>query len=128
VFQRTAFLYDRIEGAYSKLPAPNAQDLLAQREQGVKDLGLGFNVLFFLPQMDEPVDPEICRFFRSTPTIPEEMVCTWLKYLHQQNKRYESLRLSGGFTQEDFNALKLPIKIPLGTSALCCTVPSCLRL
>lgn len=114
VFQKTAFQYERIEGAYSNVRPPNVQDLLAQREQGVKEVGLGFNVLFFLPQMDEPVDPEVCRFFRSSPTVPEEMVCSWLRYLHQQNKRNEGLRASGGFTAEDFKALQLPIKIPLG--------------
>lgn len=114
VFQNTAFSYQRIEEAYCHCRPPNAQELLALREQGIKDVGIGFNVLFFLPQMDEPVDPEVCNFFRSTPTIPEEMVCNWLRYLHQQNKRYEALRISGGFTEEDFNALKLPIKIPLG--------------
>jgi hypothetical protein len=117
VFERTAFAYDRIEGPYSTLRPPNVQDLLQLRGEGNKEVGLGFNALFFLPQMDEPVDPEVRRFFTSSPTVPEEMVCNWLKYLHQQNKRYELLKVSGGFTEEDFKALKLPVKIPLGA---CC--------
>ena len=64
--------------------------------------------------MDEPVDPEIGNFFRSTTTVPEEVVCSWLKFLFQQNRRFESLKVSGGFTAEDFERLHLPIQIPLG--------------
>ena len=116
VYQATAFSYDRIADAYSNCRAPNAEQLVEQRERGVKHTGIGFNVLFFLPQMDEPVDPEIGKFFLSTPTIPEEVVCSWLKYLHQQNRRYENLRVSGGFTESDFKALNLPIKLPLGAA------------
>lgn len=39
-----------------------------------------------------------------------------MKFMYQQNKRYEALRISGGFTPDDFTALNLPIKIPLGAA------------
>lgn len=117
VYEKTAFSYARIADAYSNCKPPSADQLLALRETGVRDVGIGFNCLFFLPQMDEPVDPEIATFFRSTPTVPEEVVCSWLKFLFQQNKRFEALKVSGGFSAQDFEALHLPIQIPLGESS-----------
>lgn len=114
VFHNSALDYKRIEEPFSTIRPPTATQLLSLREHGVKDVGIGFNVLFFLPQMDEPVDPEILRFFRNNGILPEEIICSWLKNLNQQNKRFEALRTSGGFTEDDFKALRLPIKIPLG--------------
>ena len=114
VYRNTAFSYTRIVEDYSTILPPSADQLLTLREQGIKDVGIGFNALYFLPQMDEPIAPEISTYFASSPTIAEEIVCQWLQQLYRQNKQYEGLRSSAGFVEADYTALKLPILIPLG--------------
>lgn len=70
------------------------------------------NVLYFFPQMDQPLDPKIRKSLVSRS--PEEIVSLWLKGLYEQNERYNSLK-EVGFTDEDLDKLKLPIKLPSGT-------------
>lgn len=69
------------------------------------------NVLYFLPQMDEPVDPSVRDLFTQSGSAPEQFVAEWLLYLHERNKSYEALS-KVGYTDADFKALKLPIHLP----------------
>ena len=73
------------------------------------------NTLFFMPHMDEPVDPDIRKFLISTPFKAEEIVATWLRELYEQNERFAELK-SAGFKEEDFQALQLPIVLTEGSS------------
>jgi hypothetical protein len=116
VFARTALKYRRFGNAFSTCAAPNVADILRLRQRGNMEVGAGFNALYFLPQMDEPVDRSIGEFLVSAPTIPEEIVCSWLKFMVIQNKRYNALLQTGGFNDKDFAALKLPLRIPLGAA------------
>ncbi|RYG69087.1 hypothetical protein EON64_03605, partial [archaeon] len=76
--------------------------------------GYNLNVLFFLPQMDEPVDPDIRTFLTSSPFVCEEVIMSWLRDIHEQNARFEMLRASG-FTPADFKALNLPVQLSKGS-------------
>lgn len=83
--------------------------------------GSGLNVLFFLPQMDEPIDPTIRAFFlhgmkHHKQSTADEIVCHWLRYLAKQNRSYELLLSSGSFSLKDMRELKLPIQFPLTTA------------
>eukprot|EP01040_Poterioochromonas_malhamensis_P010041 gene10041-10914_t len=80
------------------------------------------NVLFFLPQMDEPVDADVRAFLTSSPFIVEEVITAWLRDLSDQNRRFAGLK-SAGLTPEDFNNLHVPLMLPA-----CCSVEMRKRL
>jgi len=71
------------------------------------------NVLYFFPQMFEPVDSNIVNILTRTEFAAEELMISWLKGLHTQNRKYESLLLSFLFTQDDLQRLLLPILLPI---------------
>lgn len=73
------------------------------------------NVLFFLPQMDEPIDADVRAFLTSSPYIAEEIVTSWLRDLYDQNRRYMALK-SAGLTNDDFENLNFPFKLPAGVT------------
>jgi myosin heavy subunit len=73
------------------------------------------NVLFYLPQMDEPIDADVRAFLTSSPYIAEEIVTSWLRDLYDQNRRYLALK-SAGLTDEDFANLNFPFKLPPGVT------------
>lgn len=76
--------------------------------------GYNLNVLYFMPQMDEAIDPDIKAFLSSSPFICEELVMSWLRDLHEQNVRYQVLK-AAGFNSNDFKALNLPIQLSKGS-------------
>lgn len=78
------------------------------------------NVLYFLPQMHQPVDSTFRAAFLDQ--VPEQIILHWLKGIHLQNQQYQQLLLDGTFTQEEFSGskvskrgLQLPIKLVPGT-------------
>jgi myosin heavy subunit len=73
------------------------------------------NVLFFLPQMDEPVDPDLRAFLTSSPFVVEEIITSWLRDLYDQNRRYAALK-TAGVTPEDFTQLHVPLLLPAGAT------------
>lgn len=77
----------------------------------------GFNVLYFLPQMDEPIDPEIVKLFTTGVGKgihkADELICYWLQQIFQQNVHYQKLVMNGTLSEEDLCNLNLPIKLPL---------------
>lgn len=72
----------------------------------------GSNALFTLPQMDSPLHPDVVNYLLQSKLMPEKIVCRWLREMHIQNKKYESLMKLSGFTAEDMQLLKLPIRLP----------------
>jgi len=73
------------------------------------------NILFFLPQMDEPLDGEFVRDLLGRESKPEEIISEFLGSLYEQNKIYSEMIIAGFLTDEEANLLKLPIKLPSGT-------------
>src|SRR5262249_35398532 len=93
------------------------------------------NVLFFLPQMDEPFDFKLRNMLLSSPFVVEEMMINWLRDLYDQNRRFELLqqqqqqttKRSGGgstdavnaafstFAEPDMQSFNLPIQLPKGS-------------
>jgi len=72
----------------------------------------GYNVLFKLPQMSSPLHVDVVNFLLQCKYMPEKIVCCWLRDLCMQNRKYETLVKTSGFTAEDMNNLKLPIRLP----------------
>ena len=78
------------------------------------------NVIYFFPQMMQPIDPG----FRDTflKREPEFIVMEWLRGLQEKNVAYELLLKEGVFTEEEYSGshgnkrgLQLPIKVVPGT-------------
>lgn len=59
------------------------------------------NVLYFFPQMDEPISKEYRKKFLQL--TPEVAVLNWLKALHDKNKEYLLLQSQGIFSQQEFS-------------------------
>lgn len=72
------------------------------------------NVLFLFPQMDFPIHSSVAAKLVAAYS-PERITCAWLHDLHKRNLIYESLR-HRGFCENDFKALKIPIKLPIHTA------------
>lgn len=70
------------------------------------------NVLYFLPQMKNPIDSEFRDNFLSL--TPEIIVLDWLESVYRKNKEYEQLFKHGIFSQERLKKLKLPIFLVAG--------------
>jgi ankyrin repeat protein len=68
------------------------------------------NVLFFLPQMDSFMDSGVVAEIGKTGA-PERIVSSWLLELYRQNERY-GLLTDSGFTAQDLEELRLPIRLP----------------
>ncbi|MFN7096811.1 MAG: ankyrin repeat domain-containing protein, partial [Gammaproteobacteria bacterium] len=79
------------------------------------------NVLYFLPQMQQPVDKGFLEIFLKQR--PEIILTEWLMSIVNKNKDYESLLLQGIFNETDFQGdkisdkrgLQLPIRFSVGT-------------
>merc|ERR1712169_103590 len=77
------------------------------------------NVLYFFPQMMDPIDPS----FRDTflQRDPEVILFNWLEGLLKKNREYESLLEQEIFSLKQFSGekgtlgLQLPIKLVPGT-------------
>ncbi|HJD59410.1 MAG TPA: ankyrin repeat domain-containing protein, partial [Rickettsia endosymbiont of Omalisus fontisbellaquei] len=69
------------------------------------------NVLYFFPQMDELVSPKLKEYLTSSNITGERIISSWLKALYTQNTRYTD----NGFTKDDLDEMKLPIKFKAGT-------------
>jgi hypothetical protein len=96
---------------------------IIRHQQGINE-GKHFinikNVLYFFPQMQEPIDPKFVSKFLALN--PEIVLLTWLEILDKKNVEYQSLLNNGIFTPEDFHGgksskrgLQLPIKVVPGT-------------
>jgi len=72
----------------------------------------GYNVLFKLPQMSSPLHVDVVNFLLQCKYMPEKIVCSWLRDLYLQNKKYDTMVKTSGFTEEDMKCLKLPIMLP----------------
>ena len=71
------------------------------------------NMLFFLPQMDEPVDPDVKAFLTAHSYKSEEIVSHWLRDLHDQNQRIQDLK-AARISVEELKDLYLPILMVKG--------------
>ena len=79
------------------------------------------NVIYFFPQMHEPIDPDFRETFLKRE--PEFILIEWLKGLLAKNKEYETLLAEGIFTEEEYSGdgiankrgLQLPIRLVPGT-------------
>merc|ERR1712130_564496 len=66
------------------------------------------NVMYFFPQMDEPVTEEIRqRFCELEPRI---LLAQWLCDMYDQNQRFEQLINQGGLSPD--SGLDIPIRLP----------------
>jgi ankyrin repeat protein len=72
------------------------------------------NILYLMPQMDQPVSPFLREYLKREENQPEIMVARWLNSLYQKNQNYQTML---GFDKEDLEKLKLPIKLPKGAAA-----------
>lgn len=66
-------------------------------------------VLFLLPEMREEVDQTFIQEFLHLEG--EKVLINWLKDLKDQNKRYQALLSTSGFSKQDFETLSLPIQL-----------------
>jgi myosin heavy subunit len=91
------------------------------------------NVLFFLPQMDEPIHPLMKQLLLfSSPFALEEMMIIWLRDLYEENERNQRLliekkklrrnqkeksanRRPEEFNEADLDNLVIPLQIPKGS-------------
>lgn len=71
-----------------------------------------FNVLYLLPQMDQPISSTL-KDILSLPMAVESHIFKWIRELHLQNKRFHHLKTIG-FTSNDFNTLNIPTHLPEG--------------
>lgn len=71
------------------------------------------NVLFFLPQMDKSIAPRTRKLLLKN-LAPEKIIAEWLREVYDQNQQYSAMT-KNGWTQQDLENLKLPIKLPLNT-------------
>jgi hypothetical protein len=70
------------------------------------------NVLYFLPQMDDPIEESYCRDFLSLS--PEVLSVLWLESLARKNEEYAALVEAKVLDESQLKALKLPIKLVPG--------------
>jgi ankyrin repeat protein len=94
------------------------------------------NVLYFFPQMTQPVDENFRDLFLQQN--PEFLIIEWLKALYDKNLHYQKLLSEGIFTPEEFyggkiskRGLQLPIRLVPGTVTQLyhklCQLQVCLR-
>ena len=73
------------------------------------------NILYLMPQMHDLVSPDLREYLLQPKKQPEIIIASWLKQLHQKNREYKKMEEQGHFTKTDFERIKLPIKLPIGT-------------
>ncbi|MHA7841427.1 MAG: hypothetical protein ACX932_06135, partial [Gammaproteobacteria bacterium] len=71
------------------------------------------NVLYFFPQMAQPIDPVFRDTLLNRPA--ELLLVDWLEQLMAQNTRYATFLSKGILTQEAYDTLRLPIQFVPGT-------------